>query len=314
MRSRKRRDGGRTSIHLLAEIRRHLALVQRGHRREPGQDNRIVNEALAAHCTDITEARTERGEEPGYRLYTARWAPTDPPPSRTRAAAPRWDRKPAADPAAPFLPLEPGEWDIPRVPLRHDRAVIAARVLIARLRTVRRTGRPLYGPAAHQPTAPNKQLLLFAQEQPPTAARPAVDLATLRTDLEALELTADQIRRIGTAFATVGDEARRRVRKPAPTRTRSLRTRTWVARRARTTRRAEDAPPAPAPHRPGPRRARMMRSSTVSAHRRCRASTRCTSGGGTATGWGHRSHGPGETQVGPGFCSPVMQAPGLSRV
>ncbi|MGW0373042.1 hypothetical protein ACWDZW_30010, partial [Streptomyces coeruleorubidus] len=101
MRSRKRRDGGRTSIHLLAEIRRHLALVQRGHRREPGQDNRIVNEALAAHCTDITEARTERGEEPGYRLYTARWAPTDPPPSRTRAAAPRWDRKPAADPAVP---------------------------------------------------------------------------------------------------------------------------------------------------------------------------------------------------------------------
>ncbi|GGW79479.1 hypothetical protein AB0E64_31630 [Streptomyces caelestis] len=97
--------------------------------------------------------------------------------------------------------------------LRHDRAVIAARVLTARLRTARRTGRPLYGPAAHQPTAPHKQLLLFAQ--PHTAARPAVDLAALRTDLEALELTTDQIRRTGTAFATVGDEARRRVRKPA---------------------------------------------------------------------------------------------------
>ncbi|MFE7841856.1 hypothetical protein ACFU53_39120, partial [Streptomyces sp. NPDC057474] len=117
--------------------------------------------------------------------------------------------------AAPFLPLEPGEWDISRVPLRHDRAVIAARVLTARLRTARRTGRPLYGPAAHPLTTPHKQLLLCAQEQPPTAARPAVDLAALRTDLEALELTADQIRRIGTAFATVGDEARRRVRKPA---------------------------------------------------------------------------------------------------
>ncbi|MFJ4981801.1 hypothetical protein ACIP6X_42000 [Streptomyces coeruleorubidus] len=169
MRSRKRRDGGRTSIHLLAETRRHLALVQRGRRREPGQDNRIVNEALAAHCTDITEARTERGEEPGYRFYTVPWAPAGPPPSRTPAAAPRWDRKPAADPAAPFLPLEPGEWDIPGVPLRHDRAVIAPRVLTGRLRTARRTGRPLYGPAAHQPTAPHKQLLLFAQEQPPTA-------------------------------------------------------------------------------------------------------------------------------------------------
>ncbi|MDG9710579.1 hypothetical protein [Streptomyces sp. DH10] len=76
------------------------------------------------------------------------------------------------------------------MPLRRDRAVIAARILTARLRTARRTGRPLYGQAAHQPTAPYKQLLLFAQEQPPTAARPAVDLATLRTDLEALELTA----------------------------------------------------------------------------------------------------------------------------
>ncbi|CAM5565168.1 hypothetical protein [Streptomyces coeruleorubidus] len=142
MRSRKRRDGGRTSIHLLAETRRHLALVQPGRRREPGLDNRIVNEALAAHCTDITEARTERGEEPGYRFYIARWAPAGPPPSRTPAAAPCWDRKPAADPAAPFLPMEPGEW-VPRVPLRHDRAVIATRVLTGRLRTARRTGRPL---------------------------------------------------------------------------------------------------------------------------------------------------------------------------
>jgi hypothetical protein len=58
-------------------------------------------------------------------------------------------------------------------------------------------------------------LLLFAQEQPAMAARPGIDLAALRTDLEALELTADQTHRTGTAFATVGDEARRRVRKPA---------------------------------------------------------------------------------------------------
>ncbi|WP_063736958.1 hypothetical protein [Streptomyces sp. RTd22] len=40
--------------HLLAEARRHLALVLRGRRREPCLDDRIVNEALAAHCTDIT--------------------------------------------------------------------------------------------------------------------------------------------------------------------------------------------------------------------------------------------------------------------
>ncbi|MFD7479937.1 hypothetical protein ACFV8Z_49830 [Streptomyces sp. NPDC059837] len=67
----------------------------------------------------------------------------------------------------------------------------------------------------HQQAAIPEQLLLFAQEQTPSAARPTVDLAALRTDLEALELTADQIGRIGKAFATVGDEARRRVRKPA---------------------------------------------------------------------------------------------------
>ncbi|MET8082096.1 hypothetical protein [Streptomyces sp. NPDC005303] len=65
------------------------------------------------------------------------------------------------------------------MPLRHDRAVIATRVLTARLRTARRTGRPLYGPTTH-PTEPAEQLFLFAQEQPPT--RPPVDLVALRTD------------------------------------------------------------------------------------------------------------------------------------
>ncbi|MGW7409750.1 hypothetical protein ACWGI9_39665 [Streptomyces sp. NPDC054833] len=52
-----------------------------------------MDTALAAHCTDITEARTERGQEPGYRLYTASWAPTIPPPSRTPAARPDRDRQ-----------------------------------------------------------------------------------------------------------------------------------------------------------------------------------------------------------------------------
>ncbi|WP_225625765.1 hypothetical protein [Streptomyces werraensis] len=32
-------------------------------RREPGLDDRFVNMVLAAHCTDFTEARTERGKE-----------------------------------------------------------------------------------------------------------------------------------------------------------------------------------------------------------------------------------------------------------
>ncbi|MFB7552624.1 MobF family relaxase [Streptomyces sp. NPDC056154] len=211
-------DGGRFHRrHLLAEARRHLALVQRGRRREPGLDDRIVDAALAEHCTDITEARTARGEEPGYRLYTARWTPAAPPPSRTPAAASGRDRKPAPDPAAPFLPLEPGEWDIPRVPLRHDRAVIATRVLTARLRTARRTGRPLYGTAAHQP--PPEQLLLFTRKQPAAAtAGPTVDLAALRTDLEALGLTAEQLDYVGRAgqrLAELRKDAKRRADRAA---------------------------------------------------------------------------------------------------
>lgn len=206
------KDGYFHRRHLLAEARRHLALVQRGRRRAPGLDEKIVDAALAEHCTDITEARTERGEEAGYRLYTARWAPAAPPPPRTPAAASGRDRKPAPDPAVPFLPMEPGEWDIPRVPLEHDRAVIAAGVLTARLRTARRTGRPLYDATAHQP--PPEQLLLFTREHPAAAkAGPAVDLAALRTDLEALRLTAEQldyVSRAGQRLAALRKDANQR--------------------------------------------------------------------------------------------------------
>ncbi|MFB7186951.1 MobF family relaxase [Streptomyces sp. NPDC056230] len=89
------KDGYFHHRHLLAEARRHLALVQRGRRREPGLNDQVVDAALAEHCTDITEPRTKRGEEPNYRLYTARWSPAAPPPSRALAAAPGRDRKPA---------------------------------------------------------------------------------------------------------------------------------------------------------------------------------------------------------------------------
>jgi hypothetical protein len=107
------------------------------------------------------------------------------------------------------LPLEPGEWDIPRVPLLHDRAVIASTVLSARLDAARRTGRALYDDVVvHQQAAMPEQLLLFAQKQTPPTARPAVDLAALRTDLEALELTADQIGRIGRAHRPGSRRAR----------------------------------------------------------------------------------------------------------
>ncbi|MEU5445428.1 hypothetical protein [Streptomyces griseofuscus] len=78
-------DGGRFHRrHLLAEARRHLALVLRGRRRAPGLDDQVVAAAISAHCLDITEPRTVRGLEAGYRLYTARWPLSDLPARRRR--------------------------------------------------------------------------------------------------------------------------------------------------------------------------------------------------------------------------------------
>ncbi|MCF1597750.1 relaxase domain-containing protein [Streptomyces muensis] len=213
------KDGCFHRRHLLAEARRHLALVQRGRRREPGLDEMIVKTAIAAHCTDITEARTERGEEPDYRLYTARWAPHGPSPARRRpTAAPDHgaDREPPADPAGPLLPLEPGEWDIPRVPLLHDRAVIASTVLSARLRSALRTGRDPYDVFAHQQAAMPEQLLLFGQEGRPARKKAGpVDVAALRTGLEALELTADQLSRLGRAGRRLRKDSNQRAHQAA---------------------------------------------------------------------------------------------------
>ncbi|MFG2594948.1 MobF family relaxase [Streptomyces sp. NPDC048462] len=76
-------DGGRFHRrHLLAEARRHLVLVQRGRRRDPGLDDRIVAAAISTHCLDIGEPTSARGLEAGYRLYTARWALSDLPARR----------------------------------------------------------------------------------------------------------------------------------------------------------------------------------------------------------------------------------------
>lgn len=85
--------------------------------------------------------------------------------------------------------------------LRHDRVVIASTVLSARLRTARRTGRDLNDVFAHQQAAMPEQLLLFGHEEQPARKKAGpvdvVDVAAPRTDLEALELTADQLSRIG---------------------------------------------------------------------------------------------------------------------
>ncbi|MDT0440852.1 hypothetical protein RM877_40115, partial [Streptomyces sp. DSM 41981] len=56
-------NGGRFHRrHLLAEARRHLALVLRG-RRHPGLDDQVVATAITAHCLDISEPTTVRGLE-----------------------------------------------------------------------------------------------------------------------------------------------------------------------------------------------------------------------------------------------------------
>ncbi|MCX4538417.1 hypothetical protein [Streptomyces sp. NBC_01669] len=208
--------GGFHGRHLLAEARRHLALVLRGRRRERGLDERIVDAALAAYCTDITDARTSRGQRPEYRLYTARWAlPGAAPARRPPTDVPEPDRNPPADPgdpAAPRLPREARQWDIPRVPLRYDRAVIAGAVLTAQLRTARSTGRDPYDVAFHQQAAMPEQLNLLAQEDRPVRkARRAVDLDALRTDIAALELTADQLLRFERAGTKLNAEVRERM-------------------------------------------------------------------------------------------------------
>ncbi|MGW7528845.1 hypothetical protein [Streptomyces sp. NPDC054783] len=82
-----------------------------------------MDAALATYCPDISEPKTLRGLLPACRLYTARWSLADLEPARRPpTAAPDRDRQPPADPATPAAPRpsdrEPGEWEIPRVPLQ----------------------------------------------------------------------------------------------------------------------------------------------------------------------------------------------------
>ena len=215
------KDGYFHRRQLLAEARRHLALVLRGRRRAPGLDEKIVDAAIATHCLDISEPKTLRGCLPAYRFYTARWSLADPPTRRPPDANPETGPQPPAgrgDPDMPRLPLEPGEWDIPRVPLLYQRAVIASTVLNARLRTARRTGRALYDDVvAHQQSAMPEQLLIpFPDPDEDTGLelRPGLDMKALRalkksrTDVEALDLTAERLRHLQDAFTAAADRAR----------------------------------------------------------------------------------------------------------
>ncbi|MCK1822480.1 relaxase domain-containing protein [Streptomyces sp. XM83C] len=224
-------EGGRFHRrHLLAEARRHLALVLRGRRRDPGLDEEIVAAAISTHCLDISEPTTTIGLLSDYRLYTARWSLSDLPARRRppiSAAGP--DRQPPADPGDPAEVRPPGqdarEWEIPRVPLQYERAVLAGAVVREKLRTATATvvrGRA-YDVVAHQQAAMPEQLLAPGPADPehddrePKAGRgEAIDMTALRalresrTDVEALDLTADRLRRLQDAFAKAGDDARAR--------------------------------------------------------------------------------------------------------
>ncbi|MGA5431231.1 MobF family relaxase [Streptomyces koyangensis] len=221
-------DGGRFHRrHLLAEARRHLALVLRGRRRDPGLDDQVVAAAISTHCLDISEPKTIRGLEAGYRLYTARWALSDlPARRRPPTAAPHPDRHPPADPGEPAAPRPPGqdvgEWEIARIPLQYDRAVLAGAVVRERLHTTMAAavrGRA-YDVVAHQQAAMPEQLLAPEpvdpehddQEQKP-GRREAMDMTALRalresrTDVEALDVTAERLRHLQDAFSEAADRA-----------------------------------------------------------------------------------------------------------
>ncbi|WP_331747787.1 relaxase domain-containing protein (plasmid) [Streptomyces sp. NBC_00853] len=217
--------------HLLAEARRHLALVLRGRRRDPGLDEDIVRTALATYCLDISEPKTTRGRLADYRLYTARWALSDLASARRPPTpVPDPDRLPPADPGFSSLaaPRPPGqgaeEWDIPRVPLSYDRAVLAAAAVREKLRTTATAVRGrAYDVVTHQQAAMPEQLLVPAaadpedeDQEPEAGPREAIDLTALRalresrTDVEALDLTAERLRHLQDAFTKAADDSRTR--------------------------------------------------------------------------------------------------------
>ncbi|MEV5659413.1 MobF family relaxase [Streptomyces sp. NPDC052291] len=222
--------------HLLAEARRHLALVLRGRRRDPGLDNQVVAAAISTHCLDISEPKSVRGREAGYRLYTARWALSDLPARRPPAPALYPDRQPPDEPgelaAHRFPGQDAGEWEIPRVPLQYERAVLAGAVVRDQLRTTPTAVLDrAYDVVAHQQAAMPEQLIApnpadpeHDNQEPEPGSEGGIGMKALRvlraprTDVEALDLTADRLRRLQDAFANTGEAARVRVDRTGPVR------------------------------------------------------------------------------------------------
>ncbi|MET8481862.1 hypothetical protein ABZV68_32510 [Streptomyces clavifer] len=229
-------DGGRFHRrYLLAEARRHLALVLRGRRREPGLDEEIVAAAISTYCLDISEPKTTIGLLKDYRLYTARWPLSDlPARRRPPTPAPAPDRRPPADPGEPAAPRssgqDVGEWEVPRIPLQYERAVLAGAAVRrcggageAATTTATVVRGRAYDIVAHQQAAMPEQFLAPMaddpendDQEPDAGPREAIDMTALRalreslTDMEALDLTADRLRHLQDAFTEATDDSRTR--------------------------------------------------------------------------------------------------------
>jgi hypothetical protein len=113
-----------------------------------------------------------------------------------------------------------GEWEIPRIPLQYERAVLAGAVVREDLRTTTTAVRGrAYAVVAHQQAAMPEQLLapepadLEHDDQQEPGRREAMDLKALRalresrTDVEALDLTAEHLRHLQDAFTEAADRA-----------------------------------------------------------------------------------------------------------
>ncbi|MCX5078609.1 hypothetical protein OHA84_37110 [Streptomyces sp. NBC_00513] len=165
-----------------------------------------------------------------YRLYTARWDLADHPARpRPPTPAPDPDRQPPADPGEPAALRPPsqdaGEWEIPRIPLQYDRAVLAGAVVREKLRTTTTAavrGRA-YDVVAHQQAAMPEQLLAppaaeaeHDDQEPEPGRQEAIGMTAVRalresrTDVEALDLTADRLRLIQETAAKMAAESRLR--------------------------------------------------------------------------------------------------------
>ncbi|MFJ1804021.1 MobF family relaxase [Streptomyces sp. NPDC088180] len=182
----------------------------------PGRGRRHLHPLPGHH-------RAQDDPRPGSRL-----PPLHRPVGPVRISPPAVD----VPPCPPRSLGRRGSGDVPRIPLQHDRAVLAGAVLREQLRATAATavrGRA-YDVVAHQQAVMPEQLLAPDPADPDPAdpehddqedddqedepgRREALDLTALRalrdsrTDVEALDVTAERLRHLQDAFTAAADRA-----------------------------------------------------------------------------------------------------------